>query len=1030
MENSIQNRETVGVEDFVLLENYRSEDAFVENLRKRFQEDLIYTYIGSVLVSINPYKELPIYDAKHMERYRGQNFYELPPHIFAVADTAYRAVVHEYKDECIMISGESGSGKTEATKKILQYIAQASRHSGTVDDVKDKLLACNPLFEAFGNARTTRNDNSSRFGKYMDVEIGVEGFPIGGHVLDYLLERTRVVFQAPGEQNFHVFYQLLKGADQNLLSRLKLSGNWKDYHYLNQGCRTESTQISQEDALNKRWLQEFREIIHAFDATHFTPKEISDLFTTVAAILHLGNVQFMEDGDYAEMKSAEEVVIVSELLGCSRDDLMQALTHRGVHARQEKVLAKFNREQATTSRDSLAKAVYAKTFQWLIQRVNQALQASNQSRSAVIGLLDIYGFEVFERNSFEQFCINYCNEKLQQLFIELTLRSEQEEYVAENIPWEQVEYFDNQIICALIEAKPVGIIPLLDDECLRPGNATDATFLEKLREKHTKHPHLLINRDKQQFTIKHYAGNVIYDVEGFLDKNGELLHRDLKEIIIRCRNNDILKNAFTNEEATSLKRALSTATQFKNSLKELTVILKSKDPFYVRCIRPNDHKASRNFSDTIVRHQVKYLGLMENLRVRRAGYAYRRSYDAFLRRYKSLCPDTWPHYNGPAREGVSLLLNYLQTPAKAYAMGVTKLFVRMPQTIFAIEDAFQERKNDLVTKIIALWRGRRQRQAYLRDREDIITAQNAVRRFLAVKLLNKRRVAARSLREFIKGFMERHGPMTDLNRKFWLQTRMVYLNKLAKMALPVSVLDKSWPTPPPFLKETSDLLRSLHMRNRVLKYVKHCSPERKFLMDEKVLAERLFKGKKTLYLSSIPQFFITVRLGAETKPFVEQFENSIRQPTEKTVYATDCRKWDRHGLKERNRAMVITTQNLYFLEPGKAGFKKKNAFPLYTVDKLTVSANRDSVLILTVTTPAQGKKPEQTNDYIFLLPNLIEFAMKFVLVSGKESIVEVVPNGRCAIKAGGQNGCAVDFGLGSVDNILGHKKILIVQSST
>lgn len=220
---------------------------------------------------------------------------------------------------------------------------------------------------------------------------------------------------------------------------------------------------------------------------------------------------------------------------------------------------------------------------------------------------------------------------LRNTFSELTMRSEQEEYVSENIAWEPVSYFDNQIICGLIESKPLGIIPLLDDECLRPGNADDQTFLEKLRVNHPKHPHLVNNRDKQQFTIKHYAGAVTYDVEGFMAKNCELLHRDLKEIVISCSNNVILKHAFTKEEAISLKRSVSTATQFKNSLSQLTTILKSKDPFYIRCIRPNDHKSPKNFSEPMVRHQVKYLGLLENLRVRRAGYAYRRDYGNFLR---------------------------------------------------------------------------------------------------------------------------------------------------------------------------------------------------------------------------------------------------------------------------------------------------------------------------------------------------------------------------------------------------------------
>ncbi|KAL7400648.1 hypothetical protein ABVT39_015483 [Epinephelus coioides] len=401
MESAVTARDRVGVQDFVLLENYTSEAAFIENLRKRFKENLIYTYIGSVLVSVNPYRELEIYTKNHMERYRGVNFYEVSPHIYAVADNSYRSMRTERKDQCILISGESSAGKTEASKKILQYYAVTCPASEHVQTVKDRLLQSSPVLEAFGNAKTLRNDNSSHFGKYMDIQF-----------------------------------------------------DFKDDSYKN----------------------------------------------------------------------------------CS-----------------------------------------------------------------VIGLLDIYGFEVFQNNSFEQFCINYCNEKLQQLFIELTLKSEQEEYEAEGITWEPVQYFNNKIICDLVEEKFKGIISILDEECLRPGDASDLTFLEKLEDTVGGHPHFVTIFGQEQRPA--------------LQKPKREVKTSSVCVQVMCMSeNKILTQCFDREELTDKKRPETAATQFKASLAKLMEILMSKEPSYVRCIKPNDSKQSGRFDEVLIRHQVKYLGLMENLR--------------------------------------------------------------------------------------------------------------------------------------------------------------------------------------------------------------------------------------------------------------------------------------------------------------------------------------------------------------------------------------------------------------------------------
>ncbi|KYN41072.1 Myosin-IB [Trachymyrmex septentrionalis] len=539
MERGLHERDRVGVQDFVLLEDFRSESAFIDNLRKRFKENLIYTYIGQVLVSVNPYKKLPIYTPETILYYHGRNFFEAPPHIFALADTAYQSLAKENRDQCILISGESGSGKTEASKKILEFIASATGHKKQVEEVNNKLIGSNPVLEAFGNAKTNRNDNSSRFGKYMDVQFNFQGDPVGGNILNYLLEKSRVVHQSVGERNFHIFYQLLAGADDDTLRKLHLKKNLDTFFYLSNG--TKGTVDTIDDA------NQYKEVVRAMKTMEMSQQEQNDLFAIVASVLHMGNVGFSEEDGVATILKPGSVDAIAMLLGCDVKRLAKAFTHRTIDAHGDVVVSPLNRELAIYARDALAKAVYDRLFTWLVTRLNKSLQPQiNPRRKMVMGILDIYGFEIFQKNSFEQFCINFCNEKLQQLFIQLTLKSEQEEYLREGITWENIDYFNNKIICDLIEEKYKGIISLMDEECLRPGDTTDMSFLEKLNVNLSNHPHYISHQkaDKQtqkimgrdEFRLVHYAGDVTYNVRGFLEKNNDLLFRDLREVMSHTTN--------------------------------------------------------------------------------------------------------------------------------------------------------------------------------------------------------------------------------------------------------------------------------------------------------------------------------------------------------------------------------------------------------------------------------------------------------------------------------------------------------------
>lgn len=389
--------------------------------------------------------------------------------------------------------------------------------------------------------------------------------------------------------------------------------------------------------------------------------------------------------------------------------------------------------------------------------------------------------------------INFCNEKLQQLFIELTLKREQEEYFQEGIEWTPVEYFNNKVICDLIEEKHVGIIALMDEECLRPGDPSDLTLLEKMNERLESHPHYIYSSsrasfiirktlDINEFCLRHYAGDVKYNVEGFLDKNNDFLFRDLKRAMTKS-SNAIIKKLFLEDEFINSKKRPDTAiTQFKNSLNNLMRILSSKEPSYVRCIKPNGRMSGEIFDTELVRHQVKYLGLMENLRVRRAGFAYRRDYVTFLNRYKCLSSRTWPHWTGSAnaKDGVKALIDDLKYGRDDYRMGKTKIFIRLPKTLFAIEDAFQQRKHHLASLIQARWKGIKQREKYLIIRSKIILCQAMIRRYLAKNKLEERKDAVRRIRFFIKGFITRNDEPNECNEAFIKFVKQQWLIRLSK----------------------------------------------------------------------------------------------------------------------------------------------------------------------------------------------------------------------------------------------------------
>ncbi|XP_003801875.1 unconventional myosin-Ib isoform X1 [Otolemur garnettii] len=753
----------IGVGDMVLLEPL-NEETFINNLKKRFDHSEIYTYIGSVVISVNPYRSLPIYSPEKVEDYRNRNFYELSPHIFALSDEAYRSLRDQDKDQCILITGESGAGKTEASKLVMSYVAAVCGKGAEVNQVKEQLLQSNPVLEAFGNAKTVRNDNSSRFGKYMDIEFDFKGDPLGGVISNYLLEKSRVVKQPRGERNFHVFYQLLSGASEELLSKLKLERDFSRYNYLS----LDSAKVNGvDDAAN------FRTVRNAMQIVGFLDHEAESVLEVVAAVLKLGNIEFKPESrvnglDESKIKDKNELKEICELTGIDQSVLERAFSFRTVEAKQEKVSTTLNVAQAYYARDALAKNLYSRLFSWLVNRINESIKAQTKVRKKVMGVLDIYGFEIFEDNSFEQFIINYCNEKLQQIFIELTLKEEQEEYIREDIEWTHIDYFNNAIICDLIENNTNGILAMLDEECLRPGTVTDETFLEKLNQVCATHQHFESRMSKCSrflndtslphscFRIQHYAGKVLYQVEGFVDKNNDLLYRDLSQAMWKA-SHTLIKSLFPegNPAKINLKRPPTAGSQFKASVATLMKNLQTKNPNYIRCIKPNDKKAAHIFNEALVCHQIRYLGLLENVRVRRAGYAFRQAYEPCLERYKMLCKQTWPHWKGPARSGVEVLFNDLEIPMEEYSFGRSKIFIRNPRTLFKLEDLRKQRLEDLATLIQKIYRGWKCRTHFLLMKKSQIVIAAWYRRYAQQKRYQQIKSSALVIQSYIRGWKAR-----------------------------------------------------------------------------------------------------------------------------------------------------------------------------------------------------------------------------------------------------------------------------------
>ncbi|KDO74224.1 hypothetical protein CISIN_1g000931mg [Citrus sinensis] len=708
-----------GVDDLIQL-SYLNEPSVLNNIQYRYSRDMIYSKAGPVLIAVNPFKAVPIYGNKFITAYRQKVMDS--PHVYAIADTAYNEMMGDGVNQSIIISGESGAGKTETAKFAMQYLAALG---GGSEGIEYEILQTNHILEAFGNAKTSRNDNSSRFGKLIEIHFSAFGKICGAKIQTFLLEKSRVVQLAAGERSYHIFYQLCAGAPSFLKERLNLKVA-NDYNYLNQSeCLTID---GVDDAQN------FHNLMEALDIVLIRKEDREQTFAMLAAVLWLGNISFqvIDNENHVEVIADEAVTTAAMLMGCSSDELMLALSTHKIQAGKDSIAKKLTLQQAIDSRDALAKFIYGSLFDWIVEQINKSLEVGKQCTGRSINILDIYGFESFKKNSFEQFCINYANERLQQHFNRHLFKLEQEEYELDGVDWTRVEFEDNEECLNLIEKKPLGVLSLLDEESNFP-KATDLTFANKLKQ-HLGSNSCFKGERGRAFSIRHYAGEVPYDTNGFLEKNRDPLQTDIIQLLSSCTcqvlqlfASKMLKPS-PKPAASSQPGALDTqkqsvGTKFKGQLFKLMHQLENTRPHFIRCIKPNSKQLPGIYEEDLVLQQFRCCGVLEIVRISRSGYPTRMRHQEFAGRYGVLLSEKQLSQD-PLSISVAVLQQFNVLP-EMYQVGYTKLYLRSGQ-LAALED----RRKQVLQAIIRLQKCFRGYQARSRFRElcnGVITLQSFAR---------------------------------------------------------------------------------------------------------------------------------------------------------------------------------------------------------------------------------------------------------------------------------------------------------------
>ncbi|XP_011692301.1 PREDICTED: myosin heavy chain, non-muscle-like isoform X2 [Wasmannia auropunctata] len=717
-----------------------NEASVLHNLKDRYYSGLIYTYSGLFCVVVNPYKRLPIYTEKIMERYKGIKRHEVPPHVFAITDTAYRSMLQDREDQSILCTGESGAGKTENTKKVIQYLAYVAaskpKSNATpspaliIGELEQQLLQANPILEAFGNAKTVKNDNSSRFGKFIRINFDASGYIAGANIETYLLEKSRAIRQAKDERTFHIFYQLLAGASVEQKKEFILEDP-KHYPFLSNG------------ALPVPGVDDSAEFFSTVKSMHImgmTNEDFSSIFRIVSAVMLFGSMQFRQErnSDQATLPDNTVAQKISHLLGLSVTEMTKAFLKPRIKVGRDFVTKAQTKEQVEFAVEAISKACYERMFRWLVNRINRSLDRTKRQGASFIGILDMAGFEIFELNSFEQLCINYTNEKLQQLFNHTMFILEQEEYQREGIEWKFIDFgLDLQPTIDLID-KPMGIMALLDEECWFP-KATDKTFVEKLVGAHSVHPKFMKTdfRGVADFAIIHYAGKVDYSAAKWLMKNMDPLNENVVSLL-QASQDPFVCHIWKDAEIVGMAQQALTDTQFgartrkgmfrtvsqlyKEQLAKLMVTLRNTNPNFVRCIIPNHEKRAGKIDAPLVLDQLRCNGVLEGIRICRQGFPNRIPFQEFRQRYELLTPNAIPKGFMDGKKACEKMIQALELDPNLYRVGQSKIFFRAG-VLAHLEEERDYKITDIIVNFQAFCRGFLARRNYQKRLQQL----NAIR---------------------------------------------------------------------------------------------------------------------------------------------------------------------------------------------------------------------------------------------------------------------------------------------------------------
>ncbi|XP_039703291.1 myosin-1 [Pteropus medius] len=742
------------IEDMAMM-THLHEPAVLYNLKERYAAWMIYTYSGLFCVTVNPYKWLPVYNSEVVTAYRGKKRQEAPPHIFSISDNAYQFMLTDRENQSILITGESGAGKTVNTKRVIQYFATiavtgekkkeettSGKMQGTLED---QIISANPLLEAFGNAKTVRNDNSSRFGKFIRIHFGTTGKLASADIETYLLEKSRVTFQLKAERSYHIFYQIMSNKKPDLIEMLLITTNPYDYAFVSQGEISVPSIDDQEELIATD---------SAIEILGFTSDERVSIYKLTGAVMHYGNMKFKQKQreEQAEPDGTEVADKAAYLQNLNSADLLKALCYPRVKVGNEYVTKGQTVQQVYNSVGALAKAVYEKMFLWMVTRINQQLD-TKQPRQYFIGVLDIAGFEIFDFNSFEQLCINFTNEKLQQFFNHHMFVLEQEEYKKEGIEWEFIDFGMDLAACIELIEKPMGIFSILEEECMFP-KATDTSFKNKLYEQHLgksanfQKPKPAKGKAEAHFSLVHYAGTVDYNIAGWLDKNKD----PLNETVVGLYQKSSLKTlaylfsgaAAAEAESGGGKKGgkkkgssfQTVSALFRENLNKLMTNLRSTHPHFVRCIIPNETKTPGAMEHELVLHQLRCNGVLEGIRICRKGFPSRILYADFKQRYKVLNASAIPEGQFiDSKKASEKLLGSIDVDHTQYKFGHTKVFFKAG-LLGLLEEMRDDKLAQLITRTQARCRGflaRVEYQKMVERRESIFCIQYNVRAFMNVK---------------------------------------------------------------------------------------------------------------------------------------------------------------------------------------------------------------------------------------------------------------------------------------------------------